>query len=633
MTGRQRIELVWPAKGQSVEQADTGTWQLASEGHASLAPFFRASDAVDAAHPEHIAVEGDRLSALRTLKQSSNGQVKLIYADLPRIQGFDESRAFQAEDGLAWNTWLSSMREHFRASYPLLAEDGVLVVQAGDLEEAYAKVILFETFGHSNYLGTIVWQSHYSPKGGKVSTELASIHENLICFAASRSHISRLSLPVPPKDYKNPDGDPRGDWQAKQKDAGRDTVKMTYNGPPYRWRLIGGRLPSGLWRVSPMSGVIWGTPTENGTFYLEVEVSDSTGQSTTETVSLVIGSAGDPKLPTDVWWRDNQPTGGGVLTISGQLPAGVAGKAYSGVLHAEGGTPFKVSPRPSRGWGFGEKTLIRAILEDRMYFGQKGTAIPEPKKYLSALTDGVSYTNVSSWWSGEDAGWTQDATKSLNELRDRDVITRVNQTSKPSALMSRLVNIFTDPGDVVVELFAKSADMMVAAASSERRAIGLFGSSRSDHEMLEECALPRMRFESDRRGLEPTRHYSVGDPFLFPPAIPGAAATIDKAYLSDSERLPLAILTSQGFYEAGLWDGMLQGESFDGRRWSVVLPPERFLQQDDVDEIVSRAVAAGKLPTIFYFRAVPDLANTLVSSEISSQSGLTLRRVPMDLTF
>lgn len=629
LTGPQRIELVWPAKGKLPVQTDTGVWLLGDDDQSQLGlcPLSSLSAAADAI-PQHITIIGDRLAALRTLRHACGRQVRLVYADIPRLEGFDESRAFQAEAGIAWNTWLSSLREHLRAAYPLLADDGVLVVQAGHLEDSYAKIILFEIFGHTNYLGTIVWQSHYSPKGGKASSELAEIHESLICFAYSRSHIERLALPVIPKDYANPDSDPRGDWQAKQKDAGRDTAKVTYNVPPYRWELIDSELPQGLWRVSPMSGVIWGTPTEVGVFELTIRATDAEGLSATATFELTVEERGDAEFPSDVWWRANPPAGGGALKISANALRAVAGKPYAAVLEAHGGSPFEGSPRPSRGWGFGEKTLVKAILEDRMYFGQKGTAIPEPKKYLANLEGGLAYTNVASWWSGDEAGWTQDATKQLKELLEqRGVIKRTNPTSKPKKLLGRLVDIFTGKGDLVLELFARSGDLMAAAIEKDRRSIGLFGSSVDDESFEEDCAVPRLEDESRQLG-KPIRlaRYRVGDVLLEPPAVPGASVRLSSSYLESDDLLGEAILTSQGFLPTNGSGEARYGESLDGRRRAVIFAPSVFLQQDDVDEFVSQAEADDKQPTIFYFRAAPGL------STASLQGGLTLRRVPMDLS-
>lgn len=625
MTGRRRIELLWPAKGRSVAQEAQGSWLLTSEDSpSSLCPLIADTKAWPSDVLSHITVFGDRLSALRTLTHSCSEQIRFVYADLPRLEGFDESRAFQAAGGVEWNTWLSLMREHLRGVYPLLGDNGVLVVQAGDLEEAYAKVILFEVFGHTNYLGTIVWQSHYAPKGGKATSELAVTHENLICFAKSRSQIERLALPVPPKDYKNPDGDPRGEWQAKQKDAGRDTVKLTYNVPPYRWTISDdSRLPKGIWRLSPMSGVIWGAPVEEGIFPIRVEVTDSEGHTASANMDLRVLGNGEVKCVEDAWWRYDPPAAEGELVIEDEIPPAVVGQPYSFVLKARGGVPFTGQPRPSRGWAFGEKTLIRAILEDRMYFGQKGTAIPETKKYFSALDEGVAYTNVATWWPGEDAGWTQDATKELKELLEQGTIKRSYPTPKPAKLLERLIQLFSTPGALVLELFAHSGDLMCAAVTTSRKSIGLFGASTDDSSYLLDCAVPRIEDQLCKSGTSEVHRFTLGPPLLLPPEAEGAAVTISKDYLGDRAALTKAILTSQGFLAVTENAGEFTGESLDGQRRALALTPERFLQQEDLDEFVSQCVASGKRPTIFYFRS---------ALNFNVSTGLALRRVPMDLS-
>lgn len=49
---------------------------------------------------------------------------------------------------------------------------------------------------------------------------------------------------------------------------------------------------------------------------------------------------------------------------------------------------------------------------------------------------------------------------------------KVHPTQKPIPLLERIIEIFTDPGDVVIDPCAGSASTLLAAANMQRRAYG-----------------------------------------------------------------------------------------------------------------------------------------------------------------
>jgi hypothetical protein len=87
---------------------------------------------------------------------------------------------------------------------------------------------------------------------------------------------------------------------------------------PYVWSISGGNLPTGL-AIDPVTGRIFGVPTQSGQFQFTVKVAESGGQSATKTFTISINS-----LPV-------------IQTAS--LPAGGSGRAYSQTLKVTGGTP------------------------------------------------------------------------------------------------------------------------------------------------------------------------------------------------------------------------------------------------------------------------------------------------------
>src|SRR4051812_45461435 len=107
----RKLELVWREKGDLPHQSSTGTWQTVPEAlDAEIYPLFEEFRTGESS--PSLVVSGDRLSALSTLRKVIGPTARLIFADVPRIEGFDETRSFTAESGRTWGTWLSMVREH-----------------------------------------------------------------------------------------------------------------------------------------------------------------------------------------------------------------------------------------------------------------------------------------------------------------------------------------------------------------------------------------------------------------------------------------------------------------------------------------------------------------------------------------
>ena len=106
-------------------------------------------------------------------------------------------------------------------------------------------------------------------------------------------------------------------------------------------------------------------------------------------------------------------------------------------------------PPPNRCWGNIESEYLRLKAEGRMWFGKDGQSRPRVKTYLKE-TEGVS---AWSWWSHEETGHNQEAKKELTSVMGVDV---PFATPKPTRLIERILQIATNPGDLVLDSFAGS---------------------------------------------------------------------------------------------------------------------------------------------------------------------------------
>jgi len=92
--------------------------------------------------------------------------------------------------------------------------------------------------------------------------------------------------------------------------------------------------------------------------------------------------------------------------------------------------------------------------ENRIWWGKEGDSIPQRKRFLSEVQDGLVPQTL---WTYEEVGHTQESKKELVEICDFESSDDVFVTPKPTRLIERILEIATDPGDLVLDSFAGTA--------------------------------------------------------------------------------------------------------------------------------------------------------------------------------
>ena len=187
----------------------------------------------------NLLIKGDNLDALRLLRQSYFGKVKLIYIDPPyntQSDAFiyrDDFTAKQGEvleqlgyarDNIDYikniygarthSGWLSFMYPRLLLAKDLLRDDGVIFISIDDNEQAQLKLLCDEVFGQENFVNTIVWEKRYSPQNAV--KWFSESHDFVLAIAKNKSNwIPNLLVRSDEMNdrYKNPDKDPRGVWK------------------------------------------------------------------------------------------------------------------------------------------------------------------------------------------------------------------------------------------------------------------------------------------------------------------------------------------------------------------------------------------------------------------------------------
>lgn len=177
---KQKLELTWVGK----------------EKRPKLEPRILLEDPAKSYHASHRVTEndifdnrlifGDNLLALKALEQEFAGKVKCIYIDPP----YNTGQAFELyDDGLEHSIWLSLMKERFELLRKLLAKDGVLFCQLNDDEAAYCKVLLDEIFGRSNFINqvSVKMKQTAGASGGGEDKRLKKNIEYILIYSLDRS--------------------------------------------------------------------------------------------------------------------------------------------------------------------------------------------------------------------------------------------------------------------------------------------------------------------------------------------------------------------------------------------------------------------------------------------------------------
>ncbi|GAA4717983.1 site-specific DNA-methyltransferase [Brevibacillus fulvus] len=167
-----------------------------------------------------------------------------------------------------------------------------------------------------------------------------------------------------------------------------------------------------------------------------------------------------------------------------------------------------VAKNTKKAWKYDLNTHMRHVEENRIWWGKDGTnTVPALKLFLSEVRDGMTPHN---WWPHEEVGHTDEAKKESIALFGAN---NVFDTPKPERLIKRILEIATNPGDIVLDSFAGSGTTGAVAHKMGRKWIMV--------ELGEHCLthiVPRMKKVidgSDNNGISKEVDWKGGGGFRF----------------------------------------------------------------------------------------------------------------------
>lgn len=133
-------------------------------------------------------------------------------------------------------------------------------------------------------------------------------------------------------------------------------------------------------------------------------------------------------------------------------------RAPNGRLHA--------APK-GRCWVYTESKMHEEIAKNNIWFGKNGNAVPRIKRFLGERTAGLTPDTL---WRAADVGTTTDAKKHLLALFHTKTLF---DTPKPEGLIARILEISTNPGDMVLDAYLGSGTTAAVAHKMGRNYIGI----------------------------------------------------------------------------------------------------------------------------------------------------------------
>jgi adenine-specific DNA-methyltransferase len=222
-SGKEGFGLRWPGRHDAIRFANAPSL-------GTLSPDRQASSDFDIS--KNLIIESDNLEALKLLRKSYQGRIKLIYIDPPYNTGNDfvyeddfsdsirnyliqtgqidsqgrRTSTNSETDGRTHSNWLNMMAPRLYLARSLLKEDGLFFMSIDRTEHSNLRRLGEEVFGANNLIGDIAVVNFLG--GRSDSSHFATAHESLLVFAknADRAVVGGFELtPDQIAEYKMKD--------------------------------------------------------------------------------------------------------------------------------------------------------------------------------------------------------------------------------------------------------------------------------------------------------------------------------------------------------------------------------------------------------------------------------------------
>lgn len=370
-------------------------------------------------HHRNLIIEGDNYDALRLLKATHTGKIRVIYIDPPYNTGNKDwvynDHYVGANDRWRHSQWLEFLYRRLTLARDLLTPDGVIMVSINDENRSRLELLMDEVFPGMR-VGSFIWKTRQGSNDAK-GAFLSVDHEHVLVYA--NEGFSFKGFEKTYQTYSNPDEDPRGIWSS-------DTLSCAKN---YLER------PNLFYSITdPLTGISYPCNPERVWVYAsESKIFEGQAlRAKTMEDFIAAGRVLFPKEQRIQTWE----------TMDSLLAA------------------IDVGDVP----GSGSTSMLRRELPDLEFWVGRpvGFGRPRFKRYKADLVNDTK--PLSSWVVPNSEKGEYDANESFvvgsNQEGARDVLavfgSKTFHYPKPLSLIKNLLSQATRPNDIVLDFFAGS---------------------------------------------------------------------------------------------------------------------------------------------------------------------------------
>lgn len=126
------------------------------------------------------------------------------------------------------------------------------------------------------------------------------------------------------------------------------------------------------------------------------------------------------------------------------------------------------NPPPGRCWIYNQERMNKEIASGNIWFGKDGNGVPRVKKFISERMRGIVPETL---WLSSFVGTNKDAKTHLRKLKIYDE--KLFDTPKPETLIGQIIEIASNPDEIVMDVFLGSGTTVSAAHKLGRSYIGI----------------------------------------------------------------------------------------------------------------------------------------------------------------
>jgi len=142
---------------------------------------------------DNLIIKGNNLLVLHSLKKRFAGKIKLIYIDPPYyFKSSPSSDTFLYNTSFKLSSWLTFMKDRLKVAQELLSKDGVIFIQINEDGLGYLKILLDEILGENNFINEICVKvkNVAGVAAGGEEISLRDLKESILVYAKDKKSFS-----------------------------------------------------------------------------------------------------------------------------------------------------------------------------------------------------------------------------------------------------------------------------------------------------------------------------------------------------------------------------------------------------------------------------------------------------------